>query len=290
MGNATLAPTPPPRAELDTPWRRLAATLFDPPHSARILVRVQVNAEPVEAYLAGQPDARRTLGLLHFVAAAAARSIAEDVPALNGYLERGRVRDRDGVTVSVTAPLPGEGGLVALPLRDADRQSASDLAASLRQRLLDTRARFRRGGGLPEYVLAGVPWPVRRGLFRAARGLAHLGVPMGRFDLAPESYGALVVTNMEPLVRGYPEEEGVFDVAFVPLFPAARNATVIAVIPPRDVPVVVDGALAVQRRATLCVTFDHRLVDGLEVGRFLQGVGRRLLDPAALDHAGEATP
>ena len=267
---------------LDTPWRRLAATLFDAPHSARILVRAVVNAEPVEAYLA-EAGAGRSLGFLHFVAAAAARAIAEDAPELNGYLERGRVRARDGVTVSVTAPLPGEGGLLALPLAHADRRSVRGLAEALRESLLATRARYRRDGRLSEYVLAGVPWPVRRGVFRAARGLAGLGVPMGRFDLAPESFGALVVTHMEPLWRGYPEGEGVFDSAFVPLFPAARNASLLAVIPPQPLPAVVGGALTVQRRATLCFTFDHRLVDGLEVGRFVQGVGRRLLDPAALD-------
>ena len=274
---------------LDTPWRRLAATLFDAPHSGRILVRVQVNAEPIEAHLAARPGARRAVGLVPFVAAAAARAVAEDVPALNGYLERGRVRARDGVTVSVTAPVPGEGGLLALPLRDAERQSASDLAAALRQRLHDTRERARRGP-LPEYVLSGVPWPVRRGVFRAARGLASLGVPMGRFDLAPESYGALVVTSMEPLARGTRKDDVLFESAFVPLFPAARNASLIAVIPPRAVAAAVGGEVVVQSRMELCFTFDHRLVDGLEVGRFIESVQDRLLDPAALDRPADAQP
>ncbi len=273
---------------LDTPWRRLATTLFDAPHSGRILVRVQINAEPVEAYVAQAGGGRRALDPLYFVAAAAARAIAEDVPALNGYLERGRVRARDGVTVSVTAPLPGDHGLIALPLRGADRETASGLGGALRASLVATRARLRRQGRLPEYVLAGVPWVIRRSAFRAARGLAHLGLPMGRFDLAPESYGALVVTHMESLIRGHDEDEIVFDAAFVPLFPAARNASLIAVIPAREVPAVVDGEVVAQRRLTLCMTFDHRLVDGLEVGRFIQSVTRRLLDPARLDRAPEA--
>ena len=186
---------------LDTPWRRLATALFDPPHSGRTLVRIQLDAEPVEGYLAGTPGGQRAVGWVPVVAAAAARAIAEDVPELNGYLERGRVRARDGVTVSVTVPVPGQGGLLALPLRDAHRRSPRDLADALRQRLRSTRERASRGA-LPEYVLAGVPWPLRRGLFRAARGLASLGVPMERFDLGPQSYGALVVTSMEPLARG----------------------------------------------------------------------------------------
>ena len=233
------------RPVLDTPWRRLATTFFDAPHSGRILVRIQVNAEPVEAYLAAQPGARQRLDLLYFVAAAAARTVAEDAPALNGFLRRGHVHARTDVTVSVTAPVPGEGGLIAIPLREADRLPASALASAMRRALVDTRARLRRSGRLPEYLLARVPWPLRRGVFRTVRGLAGLGVPLARYDFAPESFGALIVTNMEPLVRGYSEDDILCDAAFVPLFPAARNATMVAVFPPRDVPAAVGGAVVV---------------------------------------------
>ena len=277
---------PLPRFVLDTPWRRLATAFFDAPHSGRILFRAQVNAEPVEAYLAAQPG--RRLDAFYVVAAAAARTIAHDVPALNGYLRRGRVHARAGTTVSVTSAVPGSDGLIAIPLRQADRLPASALAPLLRRTLLETRTRLRRTGRLPEYALARVPWPLRRAAFRAVRGLAGLGVPMARYDMAPESFGALVITNMEPLVRGYPEDDSVYDIGFAPLFPAARNASFLAVFPPRDLPAAVGGAAVVQRRFTLCATFDHRLVDGLDAGRFFQGVTRRLLDPAALDRPADA--
>ena len=275
------------RSSLDTPWRRLAAALFDPPRSSRTQVRIDVNAEPVEAYLAATPGARRTLDVLYFVVAAGARALAQDAPALNSFLERGRVRPRETVTVSVTVPLPGDRGLLALPLRGADRPPAAELGASLRAQLLAVRARARRGD-LAEYLLARVPWPLRRPLFRLARGLALAGVPMERFDLAPDSFGALIVTNMEPMVRGeLLEDEGTFGAALIPQFPAARDATMLSIIPPRELAVVVQGDLVVQRRMTLCFTFDHRLVDGREIGAFVQGLARRLLDPAALDRPAE---
>ena len=244
-------------------------------------MRIQVDAEPTERYIA--ESGRSSLDVLYFVVAAAARTVAEDVPAMNGYLRRGRVVSREGVTVSVTAPVPGQTGLLAFPLHDAHRLSASNLARSLRRRMVDTRNRLRDKGKLAEYVLADAPWPLGRLTFRAFRGLAHIGLPMGRFDLAPESYGSLVVTSMEPLSRDYDLDTGAFDVAFVPAFPAARNASVVSVIPPRDVPAAVGGEVVVRRRVTLGFTFDHRVVDGLEVGQFISGLTRRLLDPAALD-------
>lgn len=272
-----------PRSPLDTDWRRTAAVLFDAPDASNIYVRIEVNAEPVEAYVAETGRGRR-LGFAHFVAAAAARAVAHDAPALNGYLVRGRVRARDRVTVSMTAPVPGTDGLIAVVLEDADRRPVGELAEDVVRSLRATRDRAARGR-LAEYVVAGVPSAVGRGAFRVARGLARMGVPMGRFDLAPESYGAVVVTNMEPMQRGLPRDDVSGTTTFVPLLPASRNATVIAVLSPRDKVVPVGGQAIVQRRATLCFTFDHRLVDGLEVGAFTNGVVRRLLQPAALDRA-----
>ena len=41
-------------------------------------------------------------------------------------------------------------------------------------------------------------------------------------------------------------------------------------------PIVFRGQVAVQPRMNLCLSFDHRVLDGAAVGRFLQGVKRRL--------------
>ena len=41
-------------------------------------------------------------------------------------------------------------------------------------------------------------------------------------------------------------------------------------------PVVVDDAIAIRSMMNVCLTFDHRVVDGATVGRFLQSVKRRL--------------
>jgi 2-oxoisovalerate dehydrogenase E2 component (dihydrolipoyl transacylase) len=41
-------------------------------------------------------------------------------------------------------------------------------------------------------------------------------------------------------------------------------------------PVVVDDAIAIRSMMNVCLAFDHRVVDGATVGRFLQSVKRRL--------------
>jgi 2-oxoisovalerate dehydrogenase E2 component (dihydrolipoyl transacylase) len=41
-------------------------------------------------------------------------------------------------------------------------------------------------------------------------------------------------------------------------------------------PVVVDDAIAIRSMMNMCLSFDHRLTDGLDVGQFMQAVKRRL--------------
>lgn len=272
-------------APLDTPWRRLAIAVFDPPRSGDLYVQIQVNVGPLEAYLAGRDDLDPVKDLPFFVVAALARALAEDAPSLNAYVERGRVRARDGVTVSMTTPPPTGPGVITVRLHDAHRRAASDLAAAVRARMARRRERAAGGRQPGEYGLARVPWPFRRPLFRALRGLAGLGVPLGRLDLAPESYGAFVVSNLTPVIADYPAGQGAADAAFGPAFPATRDASLLVLLPPESVPVVVDGEVVVQRRMPLSFTVDHRLADGREVGALARGTGVRLLAPAALDAA-----
>jgi len=40
--------------------------------------------------------------------------------------------------------------------------------------------------------------------------------------------------------------------------------------------VLVDDAIAVRSMMNLCLSFDHRVLDGAEVGRFMQSVRQRL--------------
>ena len=41
-------------------------------------------------------------------------------------------------------------------------------------------------------------------------------------------------------------------------------------------PVVIDDAIAIRSMMNLCLSFDHRILDGATAGRFLQSVRRRL--------------
>jgi pyruvate/2-oxoglutarate dehydrogenase complex dihydrolipoamide acyltransferase (E2) component len=62
------------------------------------------------------------------------------------------------------------------------------------------------------------------------------------------------------------------DMAFVPLVPYSRVPLIVALGAIGDRPVVVDGAVVVQKMITLSITIDHRVIDGVHASHMLRSL------------------
>jgi 2-oxoisovalerate dehydrogenase E2 component (dihydrolipoyl transacylase) len=106
-----------------------------------------------------------------------------------------------------------------------------------------------------------------RNLVGLARGLADLVARARAGTLAPSDVqGATFTVN----------NTGAFgSVVSVPIVPHGQTGilTMEAIV---KRPVVIDDAIAIRSMMNVCLTFDHRVLDGATVGRFLQGVKQRL--------------
>jgi len=91
--------------------------------------------------------------------------------------------------------------------------------------------------------------------------------------LKPEEFqgGTFTVSNL-----------GMFDVEEFIAVINPPQAAILAVGSIKQVPVVVDGAIAVGQRMNLTLSADHRVTDGAEVARYLQAVKRLLEQPMLL--------
>jgi 2-oxoisovalerate dehydrogenase E2 component (dihydrolipoyl transacylase) len=90
----------------------------------------------------------------------------------------------------------------------------------------------------------------------------------GRTQPAEMAGGTFTITNV-----------GVFGVDGGTPIINPGEAAILAFGQVRDMPWVVDGALAVRKVATLSLSFDHRIVDGELGSLFLRDVGAMLEDP-----------
>ena len=106
-----------------------------------------------------------------------------------------------------------------------------------------------------------------------ARALDGLGTTARAGKATPEelSGGTITITNV-----------GVFGVdAGTPIL-LPGEAAILAFGQVRDLPWVVDGALAVRKVTTLSLSFDHRIVDGELGSAVLRDVGSMLADPVRM--------
>jgi 2-oxoisovalerate dehydrogenase E2 component (dihydrolipoyl transacylase) len=106
-----------------------------------------------------------------------------------------------------------------------------------------------------------------------ARALDALGTTARAGKATPEDLagGTITITNV-----------GVFGVdAGTPIL-LPGEAAILAFGQVRDLPWVVDGALAVRKVTTLSLSFDHRIVDGELGSAVLRDVGSMLVDPVRM--------
>jgi 2-oxoisovalerate dehydrogenase E2 component (dihydrolipoyl transacylase) len=200
----------------------------------------------------------------HQTVPAAWTMVEVDVTALVRWRERARdeFRRREGVDLSYLAPFiqVAVDGLREQPLLNAV--------------WADDHIRLRRGihVGVAVALDDGLVVPVlhaadERSLVGIARELADLVARARAGALAPSDVqgGTFTVNNT-----------GAFgSVVSVPIVPHGQSGilTMEAIV---KRPVVIDDAIAIRSMMNVCLTFDHRVIDGATVGAFLQGVKRRL--------------
>ena len=190
--------------------------------------------------------------------------VEADVTALVRWRNRAReeFRRREGVELSYLAPF----------VQVAVEALKDELL--LNARWADDHIALRRGihVGIAVALEDGLIVPVlrdadERNLVGIARGVADLVARARAGTLAPSDVqGATFTVN----------NTGAFgSVVSIPIVPHGQTAILtMETIVKR--PVVIEDAIAIRSMMNVCLSFDHRVVDGAVAGRFLQGVKQRL--------------
>jgi hypothetical protein len=179
-----------------------------------------------------------------------------DNPRANARAHLGRViPGTDGVDLFMQVALKGD-SLSGVLVRGADRLSVADLARESQRRVGELR------GGRDENFqstlanLRFIPSFVLRPILLLTSFLGNdLGLSIPALGVPRDPFGTVQVTSL-----------GMFDcvdAAFAPFFPLGRASLVLLVAGVKDKPAVVAGKVVPRRMVNICVTFDHRVVDGV---------------------------
>ena len=263
----------------NTPWRVTAAAIYTTPTDSRVYGTLDIDVTEAKRFIDERREEGVKITMVHVVTAVLARAVAFDVPELNCFIRRGAVVGREHVDVMVPVSVGGDSGVTPMIVRDAHARTASDIAEEIREKAEQRRAGSEMTAARNKYMLNRIPWPLRRPVFRLLKWISvDMGIEIPKLGLSAHSFGSFIVSDI-----------GSFGLAtgMTALMPAAKVPAVIVLGRIEQKPVVRNGEIVIRTILPLTGTFDHRIVDGMQIGKLARGIKRNFRKPAWLDEIPE---
>lgn len=257
-------------------FRRFAMVFWDAPRDGTIYGHLQMDVSKAQRFI---EDVKAKYGIapsIGQIVGKACAVAATKVPDINSKIIWGRPYTKDTVDVYFQVDVEDGKDLSGVTVPDTGRKTIVEVAQTLRDRAQKLRAgkdkqyeRAQKGclGRLPVFVL--------RGMLKALTFMEYnLGIPATFVGAQPEPFGTLMVTNVSKF--------GI-DVAYAPLIPVARVPFICLVGQVKPAPWVVGDQVVVRPVITLSATFDHRVIDGNKIGKFVRTVKAYVENPYAFE-------
>ncbi len=261
--------------QFNTPWRVTAAAIYTTPTDSRVYGTLDIDVTDACRFLDDKRQQGVKITMTHLATAVLARAVAFDVPEMNAFVRRGAVVGRERLDVMVPVSVGGESGVTPAIIRDAHARTVTSIAAEIRDKAASGRAGDETRAAQNKYLLNRIPWPLRRPVFLFLKWITvDLGFELKALGLSAHSFGSFVVSDI-----------GSFglNTGMTALMPAAKVPAVIVLGKVEERPVVRDGEVMIRTVLPLTGTFDHRIVDGMQIGKLARGIKRNFRKPEWLD-------
>ena len=255
----------------NTPWRVTSAAIYTTPTDSRVYGTLDIDVTESKKFLDQKREDGEKITMVHMTVAVLARAMAFGAPEMNCFIRRGAVVGREHVDVMVPVQVGGDTGVTAAIVRDAHARPVSDIAQEIRNKAKRSREGEEIKAAKNKYVLNNIPWPLRRPVFRLLKWITvDMGFEIKALGLSAHSFGSFVVSDI-----------GSFglNTGMTALMPAAKVPCVIVLGKIEEKPVVRDGEVVIRTILPLTGTFDHRVVDGAQIGKLARGIKRGFRKP-----------
>lgn len=259
----------------NTPWRVTSAAIYTTPTDSRVYGTLDIDVTDARRFLEKKRNEGIKITMTHLATVVLARAVAFDVPEMNCFIRRGAVVGRERLDVMVPVSVGGDSGVTPAIIRDAHARSVSAIAEEIREKASSSRAGSETKAAQNKYLLNRIPWPFRRPVFRLLKWITvDMGVEIKALGLSAHSFGSFIVSDI-----------GSFglNTGMTALMPAAKIPAVIVLGKVEEKPVVRGGEIVIRTVLPLTGTFDHRIVDGMQIGKLARGIKRNFRKPEWLD-------
>ena len=265
-------------------FRKIAASAWPLPTDATIYGSMEIRAQALTDWLEAQREATGTkLSITHAVTRAVALTLKAH-PDLNGLIRFGSIYLRDDVDLFLQVAIPAEDGdtakvdLSGVKIRKTDELSCEGVAHELRAKSKKIRANQDEDLKRTKGMLDVVPSILLRPLMLLIDFLTYgLNLNLKWAGIAKDTFGSAMVTSV-----------GMFGITtgYAPIFPLAHCPILILIGALEQKAKVVDGQVVAELTLNLSGSFDHRMVDGYQAGRFAGSIKRLLENPTELEGGG----
>jgi pyruvate/2-oxoglutarate dehydrogenase complex dihydrolipoamide acyltransferase (E2) component len=260
--------------QFNTPWRVTSAAIYTTPTDSRVYGTLDIDVTDAKQFMKEKREAGVKITMVHLATAVLARAVAFDVPEMNCFIRRGSVVGRKRLDVMVPVAMGGE-GVTSVIVRDAHARTVTSIAEEISGKAQRARGGEETKAAQNKYLLNRIPWPLRRPAFRFLKWITvDMGVEIRALGLSANSFGSFVVSDIgsHGLATG-----------MTSLMPAAKVPAVIVLGKVEEKPVVRNGEIVIRTILPLTGTFDHRIVDGAQIGKLARGIKRNFRKPEWLD-------
>ena len=263
----------------NTPWRVTSAAIYTTPTDSRVYGTLDIDVTAAKKFLDAKREEGVKLTMVHLATAVMARAIAFDVPEMNWFIRRGAVVGREHLDVMLPVQVGGDAGVTPAIIRNAHARRVSDIAEEVRRKAAKSRGGDEIKTAKNKYMLNRIPWPLRRPVFRLLKWITvDMGVEIKALGLSAHSFGSFIISDI-----------GSFglNTGMTALMPAAKIPCVIVLGKIEEKPVVRNGEIVIRTVLPLTGTFDHRIVDGMQIGKLARAIKRNFRKPDWRDEVPE---
>jgi pyruvate dehydrogenase E2 component (dihydrolipoamide acetyltransferase) len=264
-----------------TGWRRIAVAIWGPPRDPQIYGELELDAGSALAFLERARAAGHRVGPTQLVGRALALAL-RGVPELNTRLLRGRFLPRPSVDVFFITAVGGGRDLSGVKVERVDEKPAVEIGDELLGRARELRQgrdlAFKRAKARTERLPLFLLRPLLRLAAWIAGARAHAVEALG---LEASPFGSAMVSSVGML--GLPH-------GYSPLVWLYHVPLLVLVGELAERPVVVEGQVVARPVLPICVTLDHRYVDGFLIAELARQVRAYFDDVGSFEPAlGAAT-
>jgi hypothetical protein len=254
-------------------WRKISLGSWRPTGDSSVYASLDVPAESCLEYVSAlNASASTKITLTHVVGAVIAQMFARH-PQLNSVIRFGRIHRRLNVDVffHIAPDKTGE-DLSGSVIRFADQKSVVEIASELNARADKERQKASSDFNKVKSLYRLVPGLLSKWILDLTSFIQYtLNLWSPLLGPPQDAFGSVMVTSLGPLNLKN---------AFVPIAPYTRIPIVFSIGKVHQAPVVRNQQIQIGKQFTLCITFDHRLVDGVTGAAMVHTLEEFFANPA----------